>query len=136
MNQYQTCLDCFECIFHLGIPNIVTKLQNVDIFYKICYILVLSSAHARRIVSVKMWLWSHNITYGCNILPGENNRTNCDDMNLKLTSPLQLSKTAYKSVLQFIFHANSVLTVPSDRWTNWSMELEHEQHDPLRRPTL
>ena len=34
------------------IPNIVTKFQNVDIFYKICYILVLSFAHARRIVSV------------------------------------------------------------------------------------
>ena len=30
----------------------VTKFQNVDIFHKIWYILVLSSAHARRIVSV------------------------------------------------------------------------------------
>ena len=29
------------------------KFQNVDIFYKMCFILVLSSAHARRIVSVK-----------------------------------------------------------------------------------
>ena len=35
------------------IPNIVTKFQNVDIFYQICYILVLSFAHARRIVNIK-----------------------------------------------------------------------------------
>ena len=39
--------------FFIRIPNVVTKFQNFDIFYKICYILVLSSAHARRIVSVK-----------------------------------------------------------------------------------
>ena len=51
MNQYQACLDSFECIF-IRIPIIVTKFQNVDIFYKICYIFVLSSAHARRIVSI------------------------------------------------------------------------------------
>ena len=36
------------------IPNIVTKFQTVDIFYQMCYILVLSSAHSRRIVSVKI----------------------------------------------------------------------------------
>ena len=40
--------------FFIGIPNIITKFQNVDMFYKICYILVLSSAHGRRIVSVKL----------------------------------------------------------------------------------
>ena len=52
MNQYQACLDSLNAFF-IRIPNIVTKFQNVDIFNNMCYILVLSSAHARRIVRVK-----------------------------------------------------------------------------------
>ena len=38
--------------FFKRIPNIVTKFQIVDIFYQICFIFVLSSAHARRIGSM------------------------------------------------------------------------------------
>ena len=52
MNQYQACLDSFECIFHNDSKYSITKFPHVDIFYKMCYILVLSSAHARRVVSV------------------------------------------------------------------------------------
>ena len=52
--------------FFIRIPNIVTKFQNVDILYKICYILVLSSAHARRIVSVNTcstWPYSRSLLF-------------------------------------------------------------------------
>ena len=57
MNQYQACLDSLNAFF-TRIPNIVTKFYNFDIFYQICYILGLLSAHARRIVSVKGEVWS------------------------------------------------------------------------------
>ena len=50
------------------IPNIVTKIQSIDIFYKICYMLVLSSAHARRIVSVNYTLTKlHEIDIAINL---------------------------------------------------------------------
>ena len=39
--------------FFIRIPNIVTKFQNFDIFYQICYNLDLASAHAFRAESVK-----------------------------------------------------------------------------------
>ena len=36
------------------IPNIVMKFHNFDFFYKICYILDLSSALACRVESIKL----------------------------------------------------------------------------------
>ena len=51
MNQYQACLDSFECILHKDskysnqIPECLHFLQNLLHF-------VLTSAHARRIVSI------------------------------------------------------------------------------------
>ena len=38
--------------FFMVIPNMVMKFQNVDIFYQICYIFNLSSAHACRVENI------------------------------------------------------------------------------------
>ena len=38
--------------FFIVVPNMVMKFHNFDIFYKLCLLFDLSSAHARRIVSV------------------------------------------------------------------------------------
>ena len=35
------------------VPNMVMKFQNVNIFYKMCFIFDLSSAHACRVESIK-----------------------------------------------------------------------------------
>ena len=48
MNQYQACLDSFELIFHKDskYSNQITEWWHL---YNFVYILVLSSAHARRV---------------------------------------------------------------------------------------
>ena len=54
MNQYQACL----YIFHCG-SNLVMKFHNFNIFYKMCYILYLSSALACRVESIKCMFNNH-----------------------------------------------------------------------------
>ena len=54
MKQYQACLDSFECIFHKDFKDNNNQIPECWHFLQhLFYILVLSSAHARRIVSVK-----------------------------------------------------------------------------------
>ena len=57
------------------IPNMVIKLNNVDIFYKICYIFDLSSAHACAAWEALIFQYIHTLTMIFSIAPGYDTAT-------------------------------------------------------------